>query len=718
MNSSTPQRPSHDRRAAPPCIARTFLALACAVQLAAADGPKIDREALVTRHNPTFSAADPLDALTLGNGAFAFTVDATGLQSFPEDYEAGLPLTILSDWGWHSFPNAQGHQIEDTYQDFDTYGRPVPYPYLQHTEAGQWLRGNPHRLGLGQVGLEFDLANGETASLSDLDATEQRLDLWTGTLTSRFQIEGQEVRVTTACHPELDLMAVTLESSLLAENRLRVRLRFPYGTSDWGINPNNWSQPERHRTEVETHRDRIQLARTVDATRYFVEIAAEQAAAFEETDAHHFSLSPDPAGGNSFSFSVAFSQEEDLDTPLPRVANTQLASQNAWRAFWTNGGAIDLSQSSDPRAHELERRIVLSQYLTAIQCRGTIPAQETGLTFNSWYGKPHLEMTWWHSVHFALWNRVETLQQLLPWYKRILPKAREIAQTQGYAGARWPKNVDADGNQVPSTIAPLLVWQQPHPIYFAELCYRQDPSPATLGAYRDIVFETAAFMASYPHRDDETGRYDLGPPLIPAQESYDPKATKNPPFELAYWRWGLETAQQWRERLGLERHPDWDRALANLAPYPHYNDMYATAEAVWNTVDHPTVLAAYGMIPGTDIDPQRMRRTLETVMDTWPWNHTWGWDYPMIAMTAARLGEPEIAIEALLLDVTKNTYLPNGHNFQEFGRLRIYLPGNGGLLAAVAMMAAGWDGAPEQPAPGFPQDGAWTVQWEDLHPMP
>jgi len=169
---------------------------------------------------------------------------------------------------------------------------------------------------------------------------------------------------------------------------------------------------------------------------------------------------------------------------------------------------------------------------------------------------------------------------------------------------------------------------------------------------------------------------------------------------------------------GLERHPDWDGVLADLAPYPHYNDMYATAEAVWNTVDHPTVLAAYGMIPGPGIDPQRMRRTLETVMHTWPWKHTWGWDYPMIAMTAARLGEPEIAIEALLLDVAKNTYLPNGHNYQEPERLRIYLPGNGGLLAAVAMMAAGWDGAPEQPAPGFPQDGAWTVQWEGLHPLP
>ncbi len=88
----------------------------------------------------------------------------------------------------------------------------------------------------------------------------------------------------------------------------------------------------------------------------------------------------------------------------------------------------------------------------------------------------------------------------------------------------------------------------------------------------------------------------------------------------------------------------------------------------------------------------------------------------MLAMCAARLGKPEKAVDALLMDVQKNTYLVNGHNYQD-QRLRLYLPGNGGLLAAVAMMAAGWDGAPEG-APGFPKDGTWDVQWEGLEPIP
>jgi hypothetical protein len=60
------------------------------------------------------------------------------------------------------------------------------------------------------------------------------------------------------------------------------------------------------------------------------------------------------------------------------------------------------------------------------------------------------------------------------------------------------------------------------------------------------------------------------------------------------------------------------------------------------------------------------------------------------------------------MDTPKNRYLPNGHNYQREG-LTIYLPGNGGLLAAVAMMAAGWDGASGH-APGFPRD-RWRVRW-------
>src|SRR5204863_5692608 len=142
--------------------------------------------------------------------------------------------------------------------------------------------------------------------------------------------------------------------------------------------------------------------------------------------------------------------------------------------------------------------------------------------------------------------RLPLLERSLGWYDSILPSARERAGSQGYAGARWPKMAGPDGRDSPSPIGPLLVWQQPHPIFYAELCYLARPARATLERYRAIVFESAEFMTSYAWFDQRTNRFVLGPPLIPAQENHPPRETWNPTFELAYWAFGLKTAQRWR----------------------------------------------------------------------------------------------------------------------------------------------------------------------------
>ena len=194
---------------------------------------------------------------------------------------------------------------------------------------------------------------------------------------------------------------------------------------------------------------------------------------------------------------------------------------------------------------------------------------------------------------------------------------------------------------------------------------------------------------------------------------------------MAYWRFGLETAQRWRERLGLGRDAKWDHVITHLPALTTRDGLYVAAETATGTfhdpglnTSHPCMLAPLGMLNGATVDPKIMRATLLRVMKKWDWNNTWGWDYPMMAMTAARVGESETAVQALLKSETKNTYLANGHNFQIEHLLPLYLPGNGGLLYAAAMMAAGWDGSPERQAPGFPDDGSWTVRWEGLQAAP
>ena len=699
----------------------------------AAYAAPIDRHALVSRHDVVLNRFDANNPLSVGNGEFAFTVDATGLQTFPEAFEQTIPLATLSDWGWHTSPNPNGWSI-DTFQfkEFTNLnGRLVPYadvPHNQQTPEIKWLRANPHRLHLGQIGFVLKHADGSLVQTNDLTDISQTLDLWNGEIVSHFKFDGQPVDVETVCDPKSDAIAVYVKSPLLKSQRLAIQIRFPYGTGD--VKTADWSQPGAHETtlvqpNVKAMNEAI-FARKLDNDRYLALTRWSPGATLTTVGKHEFQVVPGKTM-NELEFVCEFSPATPriLKTEsLPMFAERKRAAQNNWNDFWQTGGAIDLSGSTDPRWFELERRIVLSQYLTAIQDAGKNPPQETGLTYNTWEGKFHLEMHFWHEAQFALWNRLPLLENSLDYYQKILPRAEGTAQKQGFTGARWPKMTSPSGAESPSPVGPFLVWQEPHPIFYAELCYREHHDQATLEKFKDIVFQTADFMASYATWDTNTSRYVLGPTLQSAQEIFPKDKTFNPTFELTYFRWALETAQQWRTRLGLPREKKWDDVLNGLAKPSVADGKYLFTETTpdsytnpkWNA-DHPAVVGALSFVPGPGIDFATMQNTFDWVWKNWNWPDTWGWDYPMLAMTAARLGEPERAIDALLLDTPKNHYALNGHVYQRPG-LTIYLPANGGLLYAAALMAAGWDGAPKRNAPGFPDNGRWNVRWENLSPAP
>jgi hypothetical protein len=277
-----------------------------------------------------------------------------------------------------------------------------------------------------------------------------------------------------------------------------------------------------------------------------------------------------------------------------------------------------------------------------------------------------------------------------------------------------------------------------------------------------LVEETAALLASFAYLDEQSGKYRLGPPIIPVQENFPPLSTVDPAFEVAYYRWGIETAQAWRERAGKGRRADWDAVLAKWPDLPQKDGLYlpvrsepgfwdkaagaCKSNAVEETCqnrDHMSFLMPLGWLPGRGVDKATMRRTLDRMKRDWDLRQTWGWDYPMIAMTAARLNAPEEAIDWLFFDAKNNQFGksgmtprvhldahaaafvptatgagtqvdagPDGPGYQRAAET--YFPSNGGLLLAVALMAGGWDrqaGA----APGFPKIG-WKVRAEGLLP--
>ena len=777
----------------------------------------IDRKAVAGRNNPVVTEADPLASLTVGNGHFATTVDVTGLQSFPFDYEAGVPLTAMSDWGWHKFENTKGLTPAESEKSFDfghghqevyavEYKAPSRSPQGEVTErnvqATQYFRVNPHRLNLGAIGLELSDAQDKRIELKELTDIRQELKLYDGVIESHFVADAQPVDVITACMQNDDAVIYHIKSPLLKDRRATVAIRLPYPTGKHADAAADWTKDDQHVSRIiypaptapgafpaptapgaspastvsggfpaGTHCAVIE--HQLDSTRYYLTLTWQGEAQLYERDRHCFVLS---TTDNVLSFKAAYS-------PVCNVAN---AANNAlvfdqdlrsviraWNRWWNAGAIVDFSQCTDPRAKELERRVVLSQYLTQVNCANNMPPQETGLTYNSWFGRPHLEMTWWHMVDFALWNRPQTVATVMDWYNDVAsPVARQIAQRQGFEGIRWMKMTDPWAGEAPSNTGSFLIWQQPHYIYMAEEMYRANPTAATLKKYADQVEQTAQFMADFVSvaSGSPAGRFGSAPSGSPAgkktyflqgatamQESMSKDFSYNHPFELVYWQYGLTVANKWRERQGLPRNAQWDDIAKNMAPLPMNADgIYtaglpkgktdglqrfdpfdvvgasktkgassATAGGAYETFvekcrnDHPAVLGPFGLLPSCQLssDTATAAKTLNWVMDNWNWATTWGWDYGMTAMAAARLGQPETALKALLIDTQKNTYLKNGHNFQTADRLRIYLPGNGALLTAVAMMCAGWDGCQEPLNPGFPKDGTWNVRWEGLQKM-
>lgn len=684
-------------------------------------GSQIDRRAIVTRHDPEKDEIEPEAPLQVGNSSVAIGVDETGLQTFD-----GAWTNTLSEWGWHTAPPPEtGGPDSYERQAVDSHGRTLRYalPSDDQEALVDWLRANPHRIDLGRIGFRTQGAETPSIDPETVAGVSQTLDLWSGTISSEFEVDARPVTVETCCHPYRDLVAVHVESPLLASGRLGVELAFPAPDPSYmATNVGDWTRPEAHDTSMRRlGADAVGFERRLNEDAYSVALHWEDGAAIDQQGEHRFDLTS--TGGSELAFVCAFSPSETAERSEPTFDRTQRICAEHWPAFWRSGAAIDLSESDDPRWEELERRVVRSQYVMAVNAAGSAPPQESGLASNTWYGKLHLEMTLWHGLQFALWGREYLLEGWFDWFLETgLPAARRNAEKLGCEGARWQKMIDPDAAwQSPGWINPFRDNQQGHAIYWMEQLYRLHPHRKTLERYADVVFETADYMADIVAWDPGTERYVLGPPIITGTEATDGFDSYNPTVELSYWAYGLETAQQWRERLGMARKEAWDDVLENLSDPPTEDDSYVPLESHPDQSGigaNPFWLQAYGVMPGTSVDPPKMETAYERVassLDEWD---LWGANFAMLAMTAARLGRPDEAVDWLLLDHPQNQYATNGCNVMEDEEATVtegaYLPGNGGLLWAVAMMAAGWEGAPDEHAPGFPE--GWTVRAEGLHP--
>ena len=653
----------------------------------------IDRQHLVQRHNIVLQ--DNKLVLPLGNGEFCFNTDRTGLQTFGGN--------TMAHWAWHAFPFPEGvaeHDLPATgsYMTGRLTGDGRDLVPDAYRKAAQYMFDNPHSFSLSR--LRFVHPDGSALDESLAETARSKYDLWEGILTSEFVYAGLPVRVKTCVHPKQDAVTVRVET----EASLAVMLDFAYPAIHNDAWLGDFNAPEQHVTDSADTETSCCIARKLDDGGEHNVVWRWSNGVLSCPSIHARQLT---FTGN-IEFTVAYHHDSaSLALPLPPLFDEiSDACKASWQQFWSTGGAIDLSESTDKRWFELERRIVLSQYILRVQSAGSWPSAEAGLmNTDGWRGQFHMEMVWWHAAHYALWQRPELSDRQLGCYQTFLPIAKQLAAQLGYRGAKWGKSTNPNGRTAPWEGNLALLWKQPHPIFFAELEYMNRSTAATLEKWAEIIDETADHMADYAVKKND-GFYHLDPVMPPSELGF----TRDTCLDLVYWKWALDMAQTWRERMGKPRVQEWDDVSEHLAPLPVQDGLYLRAPEWTETYtkqnyEHPDPVGMYGMIPPTEmVNRSIARNSLLKIWEVWNKNKIWGWDFPWIAMSASRLNEPEIAVEAMLsLDIDEIGASGRGSY--------PYLPANGGVLYAAAMMAIGRNG---EIAPGFPKDGNWVVKVENI----
>ncbi|KUI62383.1 hypothetical protein VP1G_09496 [Cytospora mali] len=604
--------------------------------------------------------------------------------------------------------------------EFTNDGRLVNYDQSNPAEndISNWLIQNPQRLNLGNIGFWF---GGAQVNESELEYKSQVLDLWTGSIISNFSYNGSKVTVETRAASDSDTVGISIQSDLLSTGALALFFDFPYSDVNKFDAPfvGLWNATSNHSTSLKTSRTRAVIQHSLDDTTYFFAAAWEGdgQVAGPENGTHRYILSV--PGSSQLKMTATFS-------PYKVSSNTSfdiLAEESElwWESYWTSGAFIDLTSVGSTNATELQRRIILSQYLLAVNSASSFSPQESGLVNNGWYGRFHMEMVFWHLMHFGRWNHFDLLSRSMPrMYNQFLQSSYDRAALQGYKGARWGKMTDPTGRSAPGEINSLLIWQQPHPMYFAEIEYRSYPNETTLEKWDEILTASADFMASFAWYNETTGVYDLGPPMYPVSENTSPNVTINPTFELAYWRFGLDIATKWKERQRLPVPEDWITVKDKLAPLPIVDDTYPVYEGIPNmwinnkTIeDHPAMAGIYGWLPppmsGLPLNLTVVQNTANKILELWDLEDSYGWDFSLLAMNSLRLGDVDQAVAYLLHPVFQ--FDDAGY---PVGGSRVptpYFPNSASLLLATAMMAGGWD---EAPGPHFP--GGWNVRVEGFVP--
>lgn len=584
----------------------------------------------IIKYNLKFNHIDSKNPVTIGNGDFAITLDQTGTQSLYEIYK-DIPLSTMSNKNWFY---KDKKDIKPSYVD----GKAYMLFNLDNDPNYQTNRQYPFKYSFMQI-LLYD--NDKLIDINNIKDVEQELDVYKGIVTSSFNYKEKNNKTTSFIYQDHDEFNFKLQS-----DNLNLALKFNYPS----YTKNGYRQDILPNVLVKE--DRITLLYDDKNSLSFKLKSSSKYQIVENT------LIFDD---NNVSFSLA----------LDEIKEGKFLDE-----FWKcdNGIIID--------NEELVKKMVLSKYLLHVNSTGIYPPQESGLTYNCWNSKFHLEMHLIHSLWNIYNNHVDDLVKSFDYYLSIMSSSLKRASLNGYKGLRFPKMTGPDGEDSPSNIGPLLIWQAPHILFMLQEIYYLYNKENIIKKYEPLISGTIDFMISFLTLKDS--KYQMLDPLLEACESIPLDRCQNPSFELEYWRYTLERQPKIDTVLyGHQRYDYLDITSKIITPKEDdgiYLKTYGVIDKYDLYKDHPTEGFLMSFFKSKIVDKEKMVKTIDYILKNMDLSSYWGWDFPFLGLSLLNCGEIEKSIEVTQLNTINNQYLYNGYNTSPRDDLKAYLPGNGTFL--------------------------------------
>lgn len=584
----------------------------------------------IIKYNLKFNHIDSKNPVTIGNGDFAITLDQTGTQSLYEIYK-DIPLSTMSNKNWFY---KDKKDIKTSYVD----GKAYMLFNLDNDPNYQINRQYPFKYSFMQI-LLYD--NDKLIDINNIKDVKQELDLYKGIVTSSFNYKEKINKTISFIYQDHDEFNFKLQSDNL---NLALKFNYPSYTKNGyrlDILPN-----------VLVKEDRITLL-----------YDDKNSLSFKLKSSSNYQIVENTLifDDNNVSFSLA----------LDEIKEGKLLDE-----FWKcdNGIIID--------NEELVKKMVLSKYLLHVNSTGIYPPQESGLTYNCWNSKFHLEMHLIHSLWNIYNNHVGDLVKSFDYYLSIMPSSLKRASLNGYKGLRFPKMTGPDGEDSPSNIGPLLIWQAPHILFMLQEIYYLYNKENIIKKYEPLISGTIDFMISFLTLKDS--KYQMLDPLLEACESIPLDRCQNPSFELEYWRYTLERQPKIDTVLyGHQRYDYLDITSKIITPKEDdgiYLKTYGVIDKYDLYKDHPTEGFLMSFFKSKIVDKEKMVKTIDYILKNMDLSSYWGWDFPFLGLSLLNCGEIEKSIEVTQLNTINNQYLYNGYNTSPRDDLKAYLPGNGAFL--------------------------------------